>query len=272
MVVADTLPDKRAARFAVARTLRALPVAECLVLSDECFVEGARHVLIDRLRGIPDYNGLMLDRLAAHLTCDAYLVVQWDGFALDGQRFEPAFLAHDYVGAPWLHHEGLVGAGGFSLRSRRLIVAIRDWRERTGLRDVETAEDIQTCIAHRRALAHAGYTFAPSEVAARFAFERIAHAPAQRDRPATFGFHGVFNFPLILAEREILLLFDAILPRMSARWSDWYLFIWHAWQRRYEALGIRLLSALAERNARDWAMVAQACLIRGVPRKWLEAA
>jgi hypothetical protein len=274
VVIADTLPDKRAARFAMERTLREMPVQDCLVLADTCFVDGARHVPIPPLAGLPGYNALMLEGLAEHLACDAYLVVQWDGFAIDGRRWQREFLAHDYIGAPWVHRGGAVGAGGFSLRSRRLIEAVRDLRRRDPRRDVETAEDLQICVTYRDALAAAGMRFAPADLAARFAFERVPDAIGALGGviPETLGFHGVFNLPLVLAEHEILALLDAIVPRIPRSWAAWHLLIWHAWQRGYEALGIRLLSGLAEQDGPLWARVAQSCLRRGVSPRWLSAA
>jgi hypothetical protein len=273
-IIADTLPDKRAARFAVERTLQELPIRDCLVVSDRCFVDGARHVPIAPLRGLPGYNELMLDVLAEHLECDTYLVVQWDGFVIDGRRWRRAFLEHDYIGAPWLHRGGAVGAGGFSLRSRRLIDTVRDIRRFGASRDIHTAEDLQVCMTYRRALDAAGLRIAPAAVAERFAFERMAHpiAGAQSGVPDTLGFHGVFNFPLLLAEHEILTLLDSIIPRIPPSTSVWQLFVWHAWLRGYEMLGVRLLSALGDKNARVWAQVAQACLDCGVSRRWLTAA
>jgi hypothetical protein len=273
-VIADTLPDKRTARLAVERTLRELPIRDCLVVSDTCFVDGARHVRIAPLDGLAAYNALMLDGLADHLECDAYLVVQWDGFVIDGRRWQREFLEHDYIGAPWLHRGGAVGAGGFSLRSRRLIEAVRDLRRLRARRDIDTAEDLQICVTYRGALDARGLRIAPVDVAARFAFERTPDpiAAPRRSTPETLGFHGVFNLPLVLAEHEILGLLDSIIPRIPASWVVWYLFVLHAWQRRYEALGIRLLSALAGRSGLLWARVAQACVRRGVPPRWLTAA
>lgn len=273
-VIADTLPDKRAARLAVERTLRELPIRDCVLLSDSCFVDGARHVQIPTLGGLPAYNALILDQLAEHLACDVYLLVQWDGFVIDGRRWQRDFLAHDYIGAPWLHRGGAVGAGGFSLRSRRLVEAVRDLRRLQPTRDVDTAEDLQICVAYRAALDAAGLRIAPAALAARFAFERVPDSTVvpQSVTTDTLGFHGVFNFPLVMSEDEILSLFDSIVPRISESSAVWHLFVWHAWQRGYEALGIRLLSALADRSGALWARVAQACLRRGIPPRWLTAA
>lgn len=273
VVIADTFADRRAARFAVERTLHELPVDDCLVVSDHCFVEGARHVPIAPLAGLADYNALMLDALAGCLRCDTYLVIQWDGFVIDGRRWERAYTEHDYIGAPWPHRGGAVGAGGFSLRSRRLIDAVSTLRRAQANRDVDTAEDLQLCTVFRAALQAAGLRFAAPGVASRFAFERTGDAVrADCDVPQTLGFHGVFNFPLVLAEQSILGLFGSILARMPATPAIWLLFVWHAWQRGYDTLGIKLLAALAERDPRSWAQVAQACVGRGISRRWLSAA
>jgi len=271
VVVVDTYADKRTARLAIERALRELPISECLVFSDAAFIAGARHVPIDTLHGIHDYNAVILDRLGDWTTCDAYLVVQWDGFPIDGRRWRESFLYYDYVGAPWLHLAGVVGAGGFSLRSRKLIESIQRLRRDESPADVETAEDVQICAKYRANLMAAGLRFAEPRLAADFAFERYPEGPAagRGVPPPTFGFHGVFNFPLVLGEAEILDQFDAMLPRMRTTAATWYLFVRHAWERGYEELGPRALKALGERDATVWARVAQASLKQGVPERWL---
>jgi hypothetical protein len=266
LLIADTYADARSARFAVERTLRELPLQECLLLSDRCFVDGAQHVAIDPLDGLRGYNALMLDRLAAFTRCDAYLVVQWDGFAIDGRRWWDGFLDYDYVGAPWHHLGGVVGAGGFSLRSRRLIESVQRLRERESVVDVDTAEDLQICLRHRPGLEAAGLRFAAPEVAAAFAFERPAGAS---ERAPSFGFHGAFNLPLVLGEAELLEQLDALLPRMRPVAPAWLLFVRHAWQRGYHAVCTRASAYLSEGSPRVWAQVVQAALREGVPAHWL---
>ena len=125
----------------------------------------------------------MLDELAGHLRCDAYLVIQWDGYVIDGTRWADDFLGCDYVGAPWPHRGGMVGAGGFSLRSRRLMEVVRDLRHRQAARDVATAEDLQVCVIYRDALEAAGLRFASPDMAVRFAFERTLGPDGQACAP-----------------------------------------------------------------------------------------
>ena len=271
-VIADTYPDKQIARFAVERTLREFPVDECLLLSDSCFVAGARHVSIGPLSSISGYNELILDRLPAWTGCDAYLLIQWDGFVLDGRRWRAEFLDCDYIGAPWAHMGGAVGAGGFSLRSQSLIETLHRLRQQEPAPDIDTAEDLQICFKYRGAVQASGLRIASTETAATFAFERPLTAPNRMPVavPNSFGFHGVFNFPLVLSENEILALFDSMLPRMGRSQAVWYLFLWHAWQRHYQDLGIRALAALGERDASLWGQVVQACLRQGMSPGWLK--
>ena len=56
--------------------------------------------------------------------------MQWDGYAVNPGAWDAAFLDCDYLGAKWSWHKDAmrVGNGGFSLRSRRLLLALQDPR------------------------------------------------------------------------------------------------------------------------------------------------
>lgn len=272
LVIADTYPDKRVARWAVERCLRELPVDDCLVLSDEAFVPGARHVAIAPLTDIAQYNALTLDALPQWTECDTTLVVQWDGFVIDGRRWQREFAEWDYIGAPWPHLAQAVGNGGFSLRSRRLLNAVQRLRQDEPAADVDTAEDLQICFKYRAALQAQGLRFPDAQLAAAFACERQPAAPAWHALAQgidSFGFHGVFNFPLVLSEDDVLQQFDSMLPRIGGSSAQWMLLVWHAWCRRYRDLGTRALAALGARDAALWGQVVQALLARGMSPQWL---
>lgn len=275
IVIADTYPDKRIARYAVERTLREFDADECLLLSDTCFVAGARHIPIEPIRSIAQYNALTLDHLPQWTACDRYLLIQWDGFVLDGCRWRDDFVDWDYIGAPWPHMAGAVGNGGFSLRSQRLLDAVQGLRIDEPKPDVDTAEDLQICLKYRPTLQARGLRFPDAGLAGAFACERLpatpAWAAAGTQGISSFGFHGVFNFPFAMTEAEVLDLWDSILPRMGDSSAIWLLFVWHAWCRRYRDLGARALAALGERNAGLWGQVTQACLARGMSPQWLLA-
>jgi hypothetical protein len=119
------------------------------------------------------------------------LIVQHDGYILNPDLWTDEFLEYDYIGAPW--EDGTVGNGGFSLRSQRLMetVASMTWRLHH--------EDCLICGPLRGPLEDAGFKFAPTDVAARFSFERYA-AGYQR----TFGFHSAGALAVISGRRQLV--------------------------------------------------------------------
>ncbi len=124
-------------------------------------------VKIPRLNGMADYSRFMIRELYKYVNTSHALIVQWDGYICDAGQWNSKFLAYDYIGAPWYQWHGLVGNGGFSLRSKNLLktLAITDFH------DNEHPEDSYICMRHRDALQTMGISFAPTDVAARFSVE-----------------------------------------------------------------------------------------------------
>ncbi|HET6535453.1 MAG TPA: DUF5672 family protein [Sphingomicrobium sp.] len=155
---------------------------------------GVRVVQIAPLRSGADYSNFLLRELAGHIRTDHCLIIQWDGFVLDAEQWDPAFLEYDYIGAPWPQFDDGhdVGNGGFSLRSRRLLEACRC----RGF-ICSHPEDVAIGRLNRDFLEReCDILFANREMAARFACERSAPTGP------TFGFHGVFNMiPLLGADK-----------------------------------------------------------------------
>jgi hypothetical protein len=151
-------------------------------------------VKIPAMRGIQEYCRFCIRDLCEYIETDYLLVVQYDGFILNGQAWSDEFLKYDYIGAPW--SGGLVGNGGFSLRSRRLMEAC------ALLPGQAHPEDQFISRTHRRALEAGGFKFAPRDVADRFAIEAAGFNPEQgswfsdqRKWSGQFGFHS-FLTPL----------------------------------------------------------------------------
>jgi hypothetical protein len=142
------------------------------------------------IRSGAEYSHFVLRRLASLVDTPYVLVTQWDGFVVDPAAWSDEFLAFDYIGAPW-HDQPpalCVGNGGFSLRSRRLLLAAQDPR----IVD-EHPEDEMLCRRYRALLEQEhGIRFAPPALARRFAFENEAPAGP------TLGFHGPYNLPRFL--------------------------------------------------------------------------
>jgi hypothetical protein len=190
------------------------------------------------------YSQILLKDLYAHVATSHALVIQWDGYVVNPDLWDDAFLGCDYIGAPW--SDGSVGNGGFSLRSRRLLHALQD----SGFTNVSEAEDVAICGMYReRLMREFKIAFADAALARRFSFE-MEVAPIFAGARA-FGFHGVFNLPLVMSADELCILVsqfsDAIASsEMTGRLLNNLLSI-----KYYEAaiaLGTRMLEANS-RNA-----------------------
>lgn len=160
---------------------------------------------ITPIKSRSDYSRFMLRDLAAHVATQYVLCIQWDGYVLAPDRWDPAFLDYDYIGAPWPHFaDGMrVGNGGFSLRSRRLVEAC------ASLPITDEPEDVAICRTHRSMLEnHFGLRFAPEDVARRFAYERMKPTGEE------FGFHGAFNMVGMVSSRELRSLLGELEPSL----------------------------------------------------------
>ncbi|RAR66020.1 hypothetical protein C7401_103327 [Paraburkholderia unamae] len=182
----DTINAGLAAR-ALDISMAQCAFGDAILFTDASVPTQARIVSIDRLRSREAYSTFLLKQLAQHIATPWVLVVQWDGYVLDGARWSDRFLDYDYIGAHWPHrNDGMsVGNGGFSLRSLRLLRALAD--DRFAIPESPVEDDL-ICRTWRPMLeAEYGIRFAPVDVAKRFSYE--GDPPG---RP-TFGFHAVFN-------------------------------------------------------------------------------
>lgn len=201
LVAIDCAQPEWAAR-ALARSAERLAAARVLLLTDQppdqaSLARGIEVAAIPSIRSRDDYSRFMLRGLAPFIETPFALVVQWDGWVLDGAAFDPRFALYDYIGARWPHREPpyVVGNGGFSWRSRRLIEALD--RIAPELAPGE-AEDEAIAIRLRPRLEQDfGIVFTEPRVADRFAFD------VGRPVGPTLGFHGVFNFWQVLTPEEL---------------------------------------------------------------------
>ena len=131
--------------------------------------------------------------LHAFIETDFCLVVQEDGWVLDGRNMREDHYSFDYIGAPchaaivgdqyvtgfrWVGDETatVVQNGGFSLRSRRFLEAPASlgMAYPPHLPPPLTNEDIQLTGIMRPHLEAAGLKFAPLSIAREFAIEYLA--------------------------------------------------------------------------------------------------
>jgi hypothetical protein len=135
-------------------------------------------------------NDVLLDKLLHLVTEDYIIVVQSDGYAVNSEAWTDEFLNYDYIGATWSwwHEEwkniNVVGNGGFSLRSKKLLLALADLKEPHNNR----LEDEYICRIHRKVLEEKyQIKYAPSELANRFSIE---HNLSSSWLGKSLGFHG----------------------------------------------------------------------------------
>jgi len=160
------------------------------------------------------YSNLTINVIPQTVTTDHALIIQNDGYAVNGSAWTDEFLEYDYIGAPWMHHpeHQRVGNGGFSLRSRRLFQALTelkpgympsDWPEdaiytvddRLGGRTLP--EDTVISVLLRPQLERDyGIRFAPSELAHQFSWELYSSDNASPWRGKSWGFHGRHTAPI----------------------------------------------------------------------------
>lgn len=175
--------------MAITRTLEQVTPHSVLFFTDQPIKgDNFETVVIPRINSTEEYSKFIITEMCNHITTSHILIIQNDGFVLDGSVWTDEFLEYDYIGAPWFYKDGRnVGNGGFSLRSANLHHILWD----TDLIDVEVLhpEDEVICRLYRSNLEKLGIRFAPEELAHQFAYE--CHEPMQ----PTFGFHGKFHPP-----------------------------------------------------------------------------
>nr|WP_314739424.1 DUF5672 family protein [uncultured Haemophilus sp.] len=160
-----------------------------------------------------EYNIFLLYSLSELIETDFALIVQSDGWVMNGKNWDDKFFEYDYIGAPipilidvndneklylinfWLNHYNNIPNnmyepqnGGFSLRSKKLLEAPRklalNWNiSAPNLFETEPLklkwknnihnEDIFLSAIKRKVLEENGIKFAPREIAARFSVETI---------------------------------------------------------------------------------------------------
>ena len=150
---------------------------------------------VSSLQEVMDY---LWYNVPQHIETSHALIVQWDSGIVDPSMWSNEFLQYDYIGAPWGWHGDVyeVGNGGFSLRSARLM---RFLNKHHAVFPMLNPEDDTLCRRYRANLEEAGFYFAPVSSATRFSFERTGYNSGKH-----FGYHGVFNWPLVLSEADWL--------------------------------------------------------------------
>ncbi len=204
-VIIDTYPNKHLASIAIHMALQLPNLGKIYTFSDEPFFDGATFVKIPKLSSNNDYGSVIFNVIPEHVSEDHFFIIQWDGFPLFPQNWSDEFLKYDYIGAPL---GGWVGNGGFSLRSQKLIKAMKILGVGIDLSNPEDQpEDGIICTKFRSQLESQGIQFAPLHVAEKFSFQ------AGTLRSDMLGFHSANNLPFFIPESELVKVTDQIIER-----------------------------------------------------------
>lgn len=169
---------------------------------------GYRCHKVEKFKSINDYNNVILNKLPNDIETDFSIIIQYDGFVINPQKFSNLYYEYDYIGAPWPDYENFnVGNGGFNWRSKRIIHAIAQYSH---LKRDDEAEDVFIarlirCILETR---HS-VKFASCDLASHFSVESVVTTRQ------TFGFHGVMHLPIVYQNN-----LDFLFANLSQRLID----------------------------------------------------
>lgn len=141
------------------------------------------------------YNKFEVLELYKYFDTTHCLLIQHDGFVMRPFSWTDEFLRYDYIGAPW--RDGVVGNGGFSLRSKKFCKLTSRLIGEDGN---YAPGDVFVCREHRYILEFAGANFAPEAIARRFSWELDDKYPAFENQ---FGFHGMHTLERLIAEKQL---------------------------------------------------------------------
>jgi hypothetical protein len=199
--------------YALSRSMHGIDYGEVLFFVSANYVRPRD--LPPKVKTIPvainsndDYNYFVLFDLIDHVSLDYVMIVQWDGFVINPERWVPQFLDYDFIGAPWrVSRSGrcLVGNGGFSIRSKKLMLTVQRLCPRPS---GPLLEDEFICKRHRTTLESGGLKFATPTVGKHFSFESVG------DPRCTFGFHGLQSLSGVCDSWHLELTIETMKPNV----------------------------------------------------------
>jgi hypothetical protein len=145
-----------------------------------------------------EWSKFVITDLHKYIDTDHYLFVDSDGFVLYPDAWNDDFLKYDYIGASFwypahiftnvvdqkvkeknLNNLNLVGNGGFTLRSKKLLLAAQECKDNR-----YHPEDVYFSLNNYDFFVSKGIIFAPKDLADKFSLNEL------HSNPKVFGFHG----------------------------------------------------------------------------------
>ncbi len=194
---ADTINLERQLKaFAICESYADFGAKKILTdLQESCLTDtGIEIIKTDLIKTIRDYNQFNLKHLNDYIDTEFVMVAEYDGFILNPTAWTDEFLMYDYIGAPLLvDGVQLVGNGGFSIRSKRLLQLVQSddliqLGDKTDHKYAEN-EDWVICVVMREYLESKGIRFAPAELGHQFSLEN--NREYGNIWSGQFGYHGL---------------------------------------------------------------------------------
>lgn len=176
-------------KFMVDRVASILQPSEVIIVSNKNFAPDYTYIHTKPILNMRDYAHFLLKNLWPLIDTDHCLYMQWDSGIRDHALWTDEFLDCDYIGAPWPWHPepNNIGNGGLSIRSKKLLYALRDNFTSLSADPNDVAEDVVIGKSRRSYLeSNHGIKFPSQELARQFSIEIDAPRP-------TWGYHGVWN-------------------------------------------------------------------------------
>ena len=190
LICADTTPKVEWSLRAVEKTLEQCDFAAVKLLTNRTDLKYA--VKIPEIKGLDGYSKFCIKDMARYVETPFALIVQYDGYCLNGAAWTEEFEGWDYIGAP-TDPSGKMQNGGYSWRSKRLL----DFMAQSNWADVHP-EDFQICLGHRAEIESSGMKFAPVEVARKFSmegrsFNSVEWSSTKKEWAGEFGWHSLLT-------------------------------------------------------------------------------
>jgi hypothetical protein len=155
-------------------------------------IKGVRFVHTEPLSYF-DYNKWCLHSLSDYVNTDFGLLFQDDGFPLNPEMWRDEFMEYDYVGAPIKlpanipYKEELIGGGGFTLRSKKLMEFTKtiQYPDQYGF---YPNEDTTIVVTYRDEMLEKGLRICPHNIARHFVIQNAIDS--EHTLFNTFGYHG----------------------------------------------------------------------------------
>lgn len=194
LFIVDSLNINRAIKI-VERCKQLCDFAEIKLLTNiPC--DYPHKIEIPKIETLIHYSVFMLKKAHEYINTQHVLVVQRDGWIINPQSWNQAWLQYDYIGALFNQYD-IMGVGGFSFRSKKFMEAVaKKYPHWDGTNDhayqlqksMHMYEDGEIAMINRRNLEAEGFKYAPVEVAAKFA--QGGNPNLKYHQPHPFGFHG----------------------------------------------------------------------------------